>query len=177
MNKILFFILINFLFFNSAYASKNTTYLKCPLMMIENKGKTYSESWWPTGAQLNEFYVKIKEGKKVKISIHKYFTAKDFRKDQKPYDGDGELRNLVFSKENDELKWSNSDSFKTKDGYNVKYSDSFNFKKQSDNWVLTVLEFSEFSHKDPSKEIHIKHKLAGDCETIDKKTHKKLIKG
>ena len=46
-------------------------------------------------AQLNEFYVKINEGKKDKVSIHKYFTAKDFRKDQKP-DDYGFLKDLVL---------------------------------------------------------------------------------
>ena len=177
MNKILFFIIINFLFFNSAYASKNTTYLKCPLMMLENKGKTYPESWWPTGAQLNELYAKIKDGKKIKVSMHKYFTAKNFRQDQKPDDYDGFLKNLVFSKEDDKINWTHSESFKTKEVHG-KTSDSFTFKNISGNWSLTVLEFAEYIYPDnSSQDIHIKHKLAGDCETIDKKTHKQLIKG
>ena len=177
MNKILFFILINFLFFNSAYASKNTTYLKCPLMMVENKGKTYPESWWPTGAELNEFYVKIKDGKKIKVSIHKYFTAKNFRQDQKPDDFDGFYKNLIFSKDGDKLTWTHSESFKV-DNFDAKTSDSLTFKNVSGNWDLTILEFAEYISKDKSsQDIHIKHKLAGDCEIIDKKTHKQLIKG
>ena len=84
-------------------------------MMVENKGKTYPESWWPTGAQLNELYAKIKDGKKIKVSMHKYFTAKNFRQDQKPDDYDGLLKNLVFSKEDDKINWTHSESFKTKE--------------------------------------------------------------
>ena len=145
-------------------------------MMVENKGKTYPESWWPTGAQLNEFYVKIIESKKVKVSIHKYFTAKNFREDQKPYDGDGELKNLVFSREGEKINWTYSDTFKAKN-VNGKISDSYTFKNISGNWKLTIFEFSEYTYPDKSsQDIHIKHKLSGDCLEVDKKSYKKLIK-
>ena len=66
INKALLYIVLSFLIFGPVNAAKKVTYLKCPLMMVENKGKTYGEDWWPIGAQLNEFYVKINEGKKIK---------------------------------------------------------------------------------------------------------------
>lgn len=170
INKALLFIVLSFLIFGPVNAAKKVTYLKCPLMMVENKGKTYGEDWWPTGAQLNEFYVKINEGKKDKVSIHKYFTAKDFRKDQKPDDYDF-LKNLVFKRNNNELKYSYSDSWKDENGKDAEVSESFIFINDN-NWRVEYLQFEEYE----GLNVHIKHKLAGDCSQVDKKSYKKLIK-
>ena len=61
MKKLVIIFILSFFLFNTAYAAKKTTYLRCPLKMVENRGKTFDISWWPIGSELNEFYVKIVE--------------------------------------------------------------------------------------------------------------------
>ena len=151
-------------------------------MMVENKGKTFDESWWKVGDNLNELYAKVVEAKKTKISLHSYMTAQDYWKDQKPSDQDGLYKNLVFKKDNDELKWSDSfsDKFKdnnTKEMIESKFSTSYKFKKIDNEWSLIWLEYSEFKYeKSHSNNVHIKHKLGSDCFVIDKKLYKDFIK-
>jgi hypothetical protein len=181
INKILSFIILSFLFFNTAYAAKKTTYLRCPLMMVENKGTSFA-SFWKVGDNLNELYAKVVEAKKTKISLHFYMTSQDYWKDQKPSDEDGLFKNLVFKKDNDELKWSDSFSDKFKDKtkkemVETKFSTSFKFKDTDNQWSLIWLEYNEYIYeKNSSDNIHIKHKLGGDCIVIDKKLYKDFIK-
>tara|TARA_B100000575_G_C22970624_1_gene560308 strand:+ start:354 stop:866 length:513 start_codon:yes stop_codon:yes gene_type:complete len=170
MTKILSIILLSFFIFNFAHASKKTTYLKCPMMMKENRGETFPDSWWPIGSQLNEFFVKIVEGKKDKITINKYFTGKNFRKDSKPKHWDY-LKNIVPERNGNILKYSVSNSYKL-NGEDHKESETFIFTKDS-AWKSEYLEFAVL----PSVPMHTKHKLVGDCSELDKKTYKKLIKG
>jgi len=181
INKILSFIILSFLFFNTAYAAKKTTYLRCPLMMVENKGTSFA-SFWKVGDNLNELYAKVVEAKKTKISLHFYMTSQDYWKDQKPSDEDGLFKNIVFKKDNDELKWSDSFSDKFKDEtkkemVEMKFSTSFKFKDTDNQWSLIWLEYNEYIYeKNSSDNIHIKHKLGGDCIVIDKKLYKDFIK-
>ncbi len=186
MKKLVIIFILSFFLFNNAYAAKKTTYLRCPLKLVENRGKTFDSSWWPIGSELNEFYVKIVESKKTKISVHQYFTSKDYWEKNgqiiKPDDRDGFLKNLVFKKENDELNWSTSWSDKWKDKnkkemVQAKTADSFTFKKTGDRWNLKVMELGKYIYeKSHSSNIDIFHKLAGDCLIIDKKLYKNFIK-
>ena len=181
INKILSFIILSFLFFNTAYAAKKTTYLRCPLMMVENKGRTFDASYWKVGDNLNELYAKVVEAKKTKISMHLYFTGKDYWKDSKPNNIEGSLKNKVFKKINDELKWSDSFSTKWNDKklgkVEAKTSDSYRFKNINNKWSLTLLQYNEFfNEKDPSQDMHMSHKLGSDCLQIDKKLYKDFIK-
>ena len=182
VKKFILFFIISFLFFNTAYAAKKTTYLRCPLMMVENKGRSFDESWWKIGDNLNEVYAKVIEAKKTKISIHSYFTGQDYWKDSKPSNENGLRKNLVFTKNNDELKWSDSFSDKIKDKelnetVEMKYSETYKFKNVNSEWSLILLEYNEYTYeKTHSSNVHIKHKLSGDCIVIDKKLYKDFIK-
>tara|TARA_Y100000590_G_C15670682_1_gene996142 strand:- start:85 stop:645 length:561 start_codon:yes stop_codon:yes gene_type:complete len=182
MKKLVIIFILSFFLFNTAYAAKKTTYLRCPLKLVENRGKTFTSDWWPIGIELNEFYVKIVESKKTKISVHQYHSAKDYWKDQKPNNADGFFKNLVFKKENDELDWSYTESNKFKDKnkkemIQAKTALSYTFKKTGDRWNLKVMELEKYIYeKSHSDNIDISHKLSSDCLIIDKKLYKDFIK-
>jgi hypothetical protein len=167
-------------FFNTVYTDEKTTYLRCPLMMVENKGRTYDASYWKVGDNLNELYAKVVEAKKTRISMHLYSTGKDYWKDSKPNIYEGLLENIVFKRINNELKWSDSNSteFNDKELGKVvgKTNDSYKFNNINNKWSLTLLQYEEFIiEKDSSQNIHVSHKLGSDCFQIDEKLYKNFI--
>ena len=182
IKKIFLSVILSFIFINTTYAAKKITYLRCPLMMVENKGKTFTAPYWKIGDEMNEVYAKIIETKKTKISMYSYYTSQDYWIDSKPNNEEGLLKNLVFTKDKNMFKWSDAFSSKFKD-QNTKemvensYSRSYKFKNDNNKWNLIFLEYSEFKYEEShSRNIHIKHKLGGDCLTIDKKLYKDFIK-
>ena len=158
-----------------SYAASEKVYLKCKKIVTENRSTGKFEDWMAKGKFGQIILTEIIIGNKSsKITISEPFPDFNFREESV-----GKKVTQVVTKRKAQVdgnSYTGEDMLddKTKDGSTLSAINRYTFNKNGNTWSVKTRNL--FRAKGPKDDINMNYTAEGNCEVIDKKNYKNIIK-